>query len=216
MTGTNALSISATARDAEIAQALAVAAGVETIAYVKAGDEPYDLVLLDAPELPSSPANSKKSLTVAIGALLGLMLGLAIATMVDRADSLKRSSRRRDVDTDPTDPAQVRALSAASESEVSVVVEATSDPRVHRDIAEALDRGSHVQLGCPEDRAGGRQPATATAVATATAAAPATERCCATMPSRTDARSRTSVTGCSPSCSRTWARRMPTSCWATG
>ena len=147
MTGTNALTISATARDAEIAQALAVAAGVETIAYVKAGDEPYDLVLLDAPELPSSPANSKKSLTVAIGALLGLMLGLAIATMVDRADSLKRSSRRRDVDTDPTDPAQIRALSAASESEVSVVVEATSDPRVHRDIAEALDRGCTYSLG---------------------------------------------------------------------
>ena len=106
---------------------------------MKAGDEPYDLVLLDAPELPASPAEfAKKSLTVVIGALLGLMLGLAIATAVDRNASTKRSSRRRDLDTDPTESAQFRALSAASESEVSVVVEATSDPRsASPDIAAA-------------------------------------------------------------------------------
>ena len=105
--GTNALTISARARDAKSAHALAVAAGAETMAYVEDLQQPYTLELLDPPKLPSQPVNSRKPLTIVLGALLGLLLGLGLAAILDRIVLLRRA--RRSSTIAPTEPLASRA-----------------------------------------------------------------------------------------------------------
>jgi capsular polysaccharide biosynthesis protein len=109
VTGTNALEISASARDNEAAHALAVAAGAETIAYVEGVAQPYELVMLDPPELPTHPVNSRKSLTVALGAMLGLMLGLGLAAILDRIALLRRG---RESEVTPIDASALETARA--------------------------------------------------------------------------------------------------------
>jgi len=91
VTGTNAIKISASARDAKTAHALAVAAGTETIAKVDELQQPFVLESLDPPELPSRPVDSRKTLTIALGAVLGLIVGLALAALLDRIAYIRRT-----------------------------------------------------------------------------------------------------------------------------
>ena len=152
MTGTNALTISATARDAETAQALAVAAGVETIAYVEALDEPYDLVLLDSPERPSGPVNTRTTLTVGLGAVLGLLLGCAIAAMLDRIEALQLTSRRRSLArVDREDDASERAAAMEAGAEPTMELSARIDPEPAREIPAVIEPARALSAGVDEE-----------------------------------------------------------------
>jgi capsular polysaccharide biosynthesis protein len=157
VTGTNALTISARARDAKAAHALAVAAGTETIAYVENLHQPYQLVLLDPPKLPSHPVNSRKPLTIALGALLGLMVGLGLAAILDRIMLFRRDQDAATPVPEPRALEPARSVSSvaaipASASEiaagpVSLVADVTADPGVQRELLRAADRAATYSLG---------------------------------------------------------------------
>jgi hypothetical protein len=161
VTGTNALTISAHARDAKSAHALAVAAGAATIEYVEGLHQPYQLVLLDPPQLPTHPVSSKKSLTIVLGAILGLLAGLGLAAMIDRVVLLREASRAR---TSPKDdqleleeasakPMYVSAPPAravgppAAPSPEATVIEATADPVVQEELERAASDHAPHSLG---------------------------------------------------------------------
>jgi capsular polysaccharide biosynthesis protein len=85
LTGTNILSISVLGTHPESVQALAEVVGTETVDYVSVLDEAYKLQPLDAPPLPASPVAPKRSLTIAMGVLFGLVLGMTLALLTDSA-----------------------------------------------------------------------------------------------------------------------------------
>jgi capsular polysaccharide biosynthesis protein len=159
--GTNALTISARARDATTAHALAVAAGAETIAYVEDLQQPYTLALLDPPKLPSHPVNSRKPLTIVLGALLGLMLGLGLAAILDRIVALRRARRSGTIapiespalEGATAQPAVIAPPVAASisaapaDASVDLVAHAISDPAVKRELVRAADGTATYSLG---------------------------------------------------------------------
>jgi capsular polysaccharide biosynthesis protein len=175
VTGTNAVTISAKARDAKTAHALAVAAGTETIEKIDALQQPFILAPLDPPELPSRPVDSRKPLTIALGALLGLIVGLALAALLDRIAYLRRSQQMERVPAFPVGPAfstssasvsglQARAmpppaatprpaapaevLPAAGDPAIEVVIaDATSNDSVREELARAADVAVTYCLG---------------------------------------------------------------------
>lgn len=85
VTGTNILSISVQGTDPESAQALAGAIGAETVDYVDELDEAYRLQPLDEPTLPQTPVAPKRSLTILMGIIFGLVLGMSLALLIDSA-----------------------------------------------------------------------------------------------------------------------------------
>ena len=159
--GTNALKISAQARQAKSAHALAVAAGAETIAYVDNLQQPYTLELLDPPKLPSHPVNSRKPLTIVLGALLGLFLGLGLAAILDRIVLLRRARRsstippteQRGLEGAPAQPAVLAPPFAASitaapaDASVDLVADAISEPSVQRDLTRVAGGNATYSLG---------------------------------------------------------------------
>jgi capsular polysaccharide biosynthesis protein len=177
VTGTNAVTISSKARDAKTAHALAVAAGTETIAKIEALQQPFILAPLDPPEVPSGPVDSRKPLTIALGALLGLIVGLALAALLDRVAYLRRSQQQvNPVPAFPVGPAfststasvsglQARAvppaaaatprpappaevLPAAGDPAIDVVIaDATSNDSVREELARAADVAVTYCLG---------------------------------------------------------------------
>jgi capsular polysaccharide biosynthesis protein/GGDEF domain-containing protein len=82
VTGTNLLEITVTGPDPGAAQALAEAIGTATIENIRDGGM-YELSPLDEPNLPRSPSSPRKVLTVAAGAVFGLMLGVGLALLVE-------------------------------------------------------------------------------------------------------------------------------------
>jgi capsular polysaccharide biosynthesis protein len=98
VTGTNTLKIGATARDPVRAQQLAVAVSAETEKYVNSLGETFELEPLDPPDLPTTPVDTKKYLTISLGAMLGLAFGLALAAVVD---ALRSGARGPDEQPDP-------------------------------------------------------------------------------------------------------------------
>jgi capsular polysaccharide biosynthesis protein len=161
ITGANALTISARARDAKTAHALAVAAGQETMSYVDGLNQPYELVVLDPPALPTDPVNARKPLTIVLGSLLGLLLGLGLAAMIDRIMLLRRARgtgasrafepsavERAPVEraiVEPPIATPVPASTAAAS--VDLVGDAISDPAVRRELDRAADGAATYSLG---------------------------------------------------------------------
>ena len=142
VTGTNALTISGQAREARTAHALATAAGTAAIEHVDGLGQPYKLVMLDAPDLPSSPVNSRKSLTIVLGSLLGLMVGLGIAAIMDRIALLRRERRTMPVETFSLDPVPSTSTSTlAARQTLAVPPPAPATPRLAPvpDVATAYD-----------------------------------------------------------------------------
>ncbi len=79
--GTTVLSITVTSPDPAYAQALLEKVATETVGYVEALNYQFTLAPLDEPTLPSTPVPSRRGLTIAISAILGLLLG-ALATFL--------------------------------------------------------------------------------------------------------------------------------------
>ena len=149
------------ARQAKSAHALAVAAGAETMAYVENLQQPYTLELLDPPKLPSQPVNSRKPLTIVLGALLGLLLGLGLAAILDRIVLLRRARRSSTIapigplglEGATAQPAVVAPPVAASitaapaDTSVDLVADAISEPSVQRELTRAAGGNATYSLG---------------------------------------------------------------------
>jgi capsular polysaccharide biosynthesis protein len=83
VTGTNILSISVRGGDPQLVRDFAAAVATETVAYVDTVDDAYRLEPLDSPALPKRPLDNRKSLTIALGGVLGLLLGVWLALFVE-------------------------------------------------------------------------------------------------------------------------------------
>lgn len=87
ITDTNIISIRARGRDPELVRDLAAGVSTETVAYVDGLADVYRLEPLDPPTLPDEPVDTRRTLTIGIGIVLGLMLGIVLAIF---ADNLRR------------------------------------------------------------------------------------------------------------------------------
>ncbi len=83
VTGTNMIRISVESTDPDKSFAFAQAIGAETVAYVDALHDAYELQPLDPPQAPNSPSGPNKPLTIVIGAVFGFLLGWVLAFLVD-------------------------------------------------------------------------------------------------------------------------------------
>jgi diguanylate cyclase (GGDEF)-like protein len=79
LAGTNVIEITVEAHDPEVARDLASMVGLKTVAYLQDLYEAYDLKPLDEAALPSSPIAPNRKLSLALGAVLGLVLGGGLA-----------------------------------------------------------------------------------------------------------------------------------------
>lgn len=83
VTGTNLVEISARGQDPDLAQSLAEAIGTETIVYLEEIGDSFQLEPLDPPDTPGSPLSARKKLTVGLGVIVGLLLGMGVAVMLE-------------------------------------------------------------------------------------------------------------------------------------
>jgi capsular polysaccharide biosynthesis protein len=93
ITGTNTVEISAHAPDAQTAHDFALAIGTETAEYIDALNDTYRLELLDPPRVPTEPVDVKRNLTLAIGAVFGLVLGFTVAFSTESFGAAWRTIR---------------------------------------------------------------------------------------------------------------------------
>jgi len=83
LTDTNIVSIDVTGPDPEHVLAMANAVSAETVEYVNGLSDVYVLQPLDEPTLPESPVATNRMLTISIGILLGLVVGVGLAMLVE-------------------------------------------------------------------------------------------------------------------------------------
>jgi capsular polysaccharide biosynthesis protein len=83
VTGTRLIRLAVTAKNPGDAQALAGAVREQTIDYVDALGDNYRLEELDAPKRANSPLPTRRNVTLALGGLLGLILGFGLAVVAD-------------------------------------------------------------------------------------------------------------------------------------
>ncbi len=81
--GTNLIEITVQGSDSEIAKDFANTIGAKTIDYVKSLSEVYELESLDEAVAPRSPSLPNRTLNLALGAILGLVLGAGLAFLVE-------------------------------------------------------------------------------------------------------------------------------------
>ncbi|HEX6292687.1 MAG TPA: diguanylate cyclase [Herpetosiphonaceae bacterium] len=79
--GTNVLKISTQAHDRVLARNMTNAVGVKTVAYVQDLYETYKLEPLDRANSPSTPISPNKPLNLALGGIMGLVLGAGFALL---------------------------------------------------------------------------------------------------------------------------------------
>jgi capsular polysaccharide biosynthesis protein len=81
--GTNILEISVQGPNPEIVQTFANAVSQETLTYVSNLYDVFELGPLDAADLPTAPVSPNKSLNLALGGGLGLLLGIGLIFFVE-------------------------------------------------------------------------------------------------------------------------------------
>lgn len=79
LAGTTVIEITVEGNDPTLAQSFALMVGDKTTTYMQELYEAYDVKPLDLPSLPRSPAKPRKTLNVALGAIVGLALGVGLA-----------------------------------------------------------------------------------------------------------------------------------------
>lgn len=83
LTDTNIVSLSVKGPDPDHTLALARAISAETVEYVNGLADVYVLQALDEPTLPDAPLENNRTLTIAVGVVLGLALGVGLAILVE-------------------------------------------------------------------------------------------------------------------------------------
>lgn len=83
--GTNTIRITVEGEDPEKTQAFAIAIGNATVDYIDALEDAYQIQALEQPELPKSPSGPNKGLTIVVGGIFGIVLGAALAVVIDYA-----------------------------------------------------------------------------------------------------------------------------------
>lgn len=83
LTDTNIVSLNVKGRDPDRTLALANAISAETIEYVNGLTDVYVLQALDEPARPEDPVGTNRMLTISIGVVLGLTLGVGLAMLVE-------------------------------------------------------------------------------------------------------------------------------------
>lgn len=95
--GTNVVEITATGLDPEDAALMAEAVGKETVGYVADLQDAFELVPLDAAEVPDEPFSPNRALTVAFGIIFGLGVGALMAMLAQLAKEWRQRPSREDV-----------------------------------------------------------------------------------------------------------------------
>lgn len=118
---TSVLEVTVEGPNAEVVQALAHAAGLKTIDFIRTHYEGYSLEFLDPPYLPSEPFQPSPAQDAAIAGVLGLVVGLMLASV-------------REVIERPLDPAQQKSSidpvsTALKRLYLLKVLDGYSDPR---------------------------------------------------------------------------------------
>jgi capsular polysaccharide biosynthesis protein len=154
VTGTNILSITVTSRDPQLAHDFLAAVSVETVDYVAEVDAAYRLEPLDPPSLPSQPVDARKGLTISLGIILGLVLGVGLAMLIEYVKS--SDVPREDIDgrTSTVDPPDLVAVTGTN-----------GHTRAHENGTggDRPDDGGEGSPGEPDDRS--VKPAAATLAA---------------------------------------------------
>ncbi|MGH9262174.1 MAG: hypothetical protein ACRD08_20130, partial [Acidimicrobiales bacterium] len=112
LTDTNILSLSVRGPDSDHVHALANAIGAETIEYVNGLSEVYVLQPLDEPMRPGSPVATNKMLTISIGIVLGLALGVGLAMLVEYLHKAPAEPAASETSTARTKPQEPRKRTA--------------------------------------------------------------------------------------------------------
>jgi protein tyrosine kinase modulator len=112
LTDTNVMSLSVTGPDADHVLALANAVGAETVEYVNGLSEVYVLQPLDEPTRPGSPVANNKMLTISIGIVLGLALGVGLAMLVEYLHKAPAEPAASETSTARTRPQEPRKRTA--------------------------------------------------------------------------------------------------------
>jgi diguanylate cyclase (GGDEF)-like protein len=81
--GTNVLEIIAEGRSPEAVRDFAEAVSLETKAYIGGLYDVFELEPLDSAEVPNSPLNSNKLVNIAMGGVLGSLLGVGLVFLLD-------------------------------------------------------------------------------------------------------------------------------------
>lgn len=81
--GTNILEISVQGPDPEVVRDFTNAVSMETLAYISTLYDVFELEPLDEAELPDKPVSPNKTLNLALGASLGLLLGISLIFFIE-------------------------------------------------------------------------------------------------------------------------------------
>ncbi len=93
LTGTNVLSISVRGPDPSVDRDFAEAVGQQLVAYVVGLRDPYAIDQIDAPKVSRTPVAPNKKLTIGLGVVLGLMLGIGLALLAEYLSEGARSEK---------------------------------------------------------------------------------------------------------------------------
>lgn len=97
--GTNVVEISARGENPQAVRDLARAVGRETVEYVGALLDAFELVPLDVAQVPDRPVAPNRSLTVSLGVLAGIAVGASLAMLAHTFDArTPRSADDRVID----------------------------------------------------------------------------------------------------------------------
>ena len=83
LAGTNILEINVQGPDPKIVRDLATAVSMETLSYVSNLYDVFELEPLDGANIPNRPVSPNKTLNLAIGAALGLLLGVGLIFLIE-------------------------------------------------------------------------------------------------------------------------------------
>jgi capsular polysaccharide biosynthesis protein len=148
VTGTNILSITVRSRDPQLAHAFLAAVSEETVAYVLEVDDAYRLEPLDPPSVPTQPVDARKGLTISLGVVLGLALGVGLSLLIEYLRS-PYATRERDEAT-PIDPDAPLVMDGGRHAPIA---EAGEEPAGEEESGEEDGDGEHVGNGVAAARA---------------------------------------------------------------
>jgi len=102
LAGTNVIQITVEGHDPEVVRDFANMVGLKAMTYVQELYETFDMTPLDEATLPSSPVGPNRTLHLAVGAILGLVLGGGLAFLSEYLQTPLESLTRFDIFDDET------------------------------------------------------------------------------------------------------------------